>query len=259
VAYIFDPFRIARKRILERLDHLFVPLPGYVELFRSLSIPVSTVPMAADVTRFGSGGTVRPIDVTGYGRQPKDLVNDLSCRYNDPASPRVFNHTTFQKPQVRAHRPQRRLFWKYLTRSRISLCFDVLEVNPNQRFGQSFVAQRWFESLAAGCAVVGRRPACPEAAELLHWEDATIELPDAVPEAIEFLDALLEDRARLDRIHRRNYAHMLAEHDWRHRLVSMLDDMGHEPPVELAAFAASPATPSKAPASRDAKAEFDNR
>jgi hypothetical protein len=238
-AYVFDavlhPYEAAKpgwrrrlshySRTFSRLDHLFIPFAGHVDDWRHVyGRPVSYLPMACDVVRFGSGSPHRSIDVMGYGRQHLAHSFALAEAYNDPESPRSYYFTEHMDASVILDfRQHRRFFWKFLTRSRIGLAYDVLAVNPGGRFPFSFVSQRWFELIAAGCLVAGRRPTCPEADALLDWEDATVELPEPVDEMLETIETLLADTDRLEAAHRRNHAQALARHDWRYRTGDLLD------------------------------------
>ena len=69
---------------------------------------------------------------------------------------------------------------------------------------------------------MGFRPKCPEADDLLDWEDATIECPDDPQSFLQFIDSLLADPGRLERARVRNFESMLRAHDWGYRIVEML-------------------------------------
>lgn len=128
------------------------------------------------------------------------------------------NHT--ELGQVHDYVSHRRQFWKLLGKSSIAMAYDPMVVNrPGKNtFSFSFIGQRWFESLAAGCLVVGRRPTCPEVKNYLDWDDATVELPKDDESVIPFLNELLNDDQRLESAHKRNYVHSLLKNDWRHPL-----------------------------------------
>jgi Glycosyl transferases group 1 len=105
---------------------------------------------------------------------------------------------------------------------------------PGMReFPHPFVTLRWFQCGAAGCAIVGKRPTTPLADELLAWEDATIELPDDPQACLEFVEALLQDWNRLNRIHTRNYLENLARHDWRLRIKDVFEILKLPLPLPL--------------------------
>lgn len=242
-AYVFDAFLNAREenkgwlkkklsahsRNISDLDGLFIPIrPEVDRLSQSFQIRVEYLPMAADVQQFGSDQTTRGIDVNAYGRQNIDHLTRLSDLYNHRESSRSVhftNHALFSRitnfQQHRAH------FWKLLSMSRIALAYDPLRVDPLHRvFPHSFVAQRWFESLAAGCVVVGYKPNCPETAELLNWQDATVECPENVDDFVMSIEKILDDPDFVARTRSRNVYNMLLKHDWSYRVEEMMVKVG---------------------------------
>lgn len=86
----------------------------------------------------------------------------------------------------------------------------------------SIVGQRWFECLAAGCIIIGRRPKTAEADEILNWDNSTLEIPEKTSEAIEFIQYLLSRRDLISDIRSRNVELVRQQHDWRHRIEKML-------------------------------------
>lgn len=210
---------------VRKIHHLFTPVTGSVgALSEYFDIPVHALPLAADAIKHGSGKICRPIDVTGYGRQNTTHGNLLSLAFNSPDSPRIFYHTDhITATSVTDFYSHRRFFWKILTNSKISLAYNHLDTNPDGRFKFSFLGQRWFESLAAGCLIVGRKPECPEADRLFFWRDATIELPSLPDKVVPFIEDLLLDTERLEVAHRNNYHFALTRNDWGHRIADMLD------------------------------------
>jgi hypothetical protein len=236
-AYIFDAFIPKTEydkpqwkrnlspfsRAIASLDHLFIPMTSNVKDFQELyNIPVSVIPMACDVRKFGRGDANRFIDVIGYGRQNPEHSRIFANVYNDPQSERMYYHTDhMQIAKIHNFYEHRSFFWKILSRSRIALAYDALKVDPNKRFPFSFVGQRWFESITAGCVIVGQKPTCPEMEELFFWEDATIELPENSWDIIPFTEALLADKKRLEAAYRRNVEKAISHHDWRHRLAQI--------------------------------------
>lgn len=247
VAYVFDAalpeydqvqkVSIANSRVgknLGNIDYLFVPMTGAIQILDEIfKIPVAMLPMAADVSKFGSNDRNRWIDVMGYGRQFVLHSQILENAYNNLDSQRIYYHTNHQSIQkIKNFHEHRRLFWKLLNSSSIALAYDVL-TTPAPWFVFSFVGQRWFESLAAGCTIVGRRPVCPEADDLLNWENATIEVPEDANDLLPFLEDLLNDKERLESIRNRNYINALDRHDWRYRIADMLNILGLEQPIPL--------------------------
>ena len=220
-------------RVIRQLDHLFVSNPDSVQQYEAVyRIPVTYVPLAADVLQFGSLQPQRPITVNAYGRQHPPHVEILSRTFNSNRSSRALHHTDHVAiGAVSSLRQHRAHFWKLLSMSCITLAYDPVAVDPGSRsFPFSFIGQRWFEGLAAGCVVVGIRPNCDEAARLLHWKDATLEAPREPEDFLEFIDGLLADGSRLARIRVSNHRQMLLEHDWGYRVAGMLAVVGVDAP-----------------------------
>jgi hypothetical protein len=218
-----------------QLDHIFLPMSGGIEQYQQwFGVPVTMIPYGCDVVKFGDANvTERSIDVIGYGRQHAEHSRLFAKAYNNLKSQRMYYHTDHMDiPVIHDFYIHRAFFWKILHRSHIALAYDVLLTSPN-RFPFSMVTQRWFECLTAGCAVLGRRPTCPEADQLLSWEDATIDVPENTADLLLFVEDFLNDKQRLEAIHHRNYINALAKHDWRYRIADMLDHLGLSYPEPL--------------------------
>jgi Glycosyl transferases group 1 len=237
-AYIFDAFALpaefkrpnwhkaisSHHRTIRKITHLFVPFRQSVAEFERLyQIPVSYIPLGVDAVKHGGYDENKIIDVNGYGRQPATLESLLSERFNVRGSNRIYHHTNHaHTPIIHDVYTHRRLFWQQLRRSKIALAFDPLHTNyKNGKFTFSFIGQRWFESAAAGCVIVGKRPTCNEFDELFGWEHSTIELPDSVSDMADTINFLLNEWD-LETIGRRNNAECLSRHDWRFRIDDML-------------------------------------
>lgn len=249
IVYIFDAYPMSMEmgwlrktlsrsvRALSEVDHIFVALGGGVELFeRDFRAPVSFLPLAADVSKFGSGEAGRCISVNGYGRQHLIHSKMLSEHFNDTRNHGVYFHTNHTEiGQVYDYVAHRKQFWKLLSKSSIAMAYDPMAVNRSgeNAFTFSFVGQRWFESLAAGCLVVGKRPTCPEAKDYLDWDDATVELPNDDGAVVQFLENILSDTNRLESAHKRNYMNSLLKNDWRHRLAKIFIRLNLDVPQEL--------------------------
>ena len=238
-AYVIDPWEAWSawpERVPRTLDCFFVPDVRIADRFRSVhGVNASAVPLGADVLGYGSNALERPLDMVAYGRQNADYLRVFKERFNDPRSKRFLYHDTFSNARTSDFRDNRRLIWKLLHKSRIALSFDVLatpESRPGDRY-RSIIPIRYYEAAAAGTAIVGRHPVVPEMPEQFGWADATIELPDTPGEALEFVEALLQDEARMRAIHARNHAEALARHDWRYRIRDMLAHLGLPLPERL--------------------------
>lgn len=215
-------------RSLGAMTRIFVPTPRLVEE-QSAFFDVEHVymPIGVDAVRFGSERPDRTIDVNAYGRQSRVLTNYLSDTMNLRDGRYRFNHTD-HLASITISDPDRyrAMFWRMLADSKIALAYDPEATGDGDRFDSPFVAQRWYEAIAAGCAVMGRRPPGPETARLFDWPEALIELPEDLEGARTEMVALIDDTDRLAAITRRNHRAALARHDWRHRIDAMADVSG---------------------------------
>jgi hypothetical protein len=100
----------------------------------------------------------------------------------------------------------------------------LIEPPPNRPVAM-FLTNRWFETLGAGCVVVGKRPTGEMADEILSWEDATFELPDSPEDACDYISDLLENRDKLASTRQLNVQNMRNKHDWRFRIEQMLEEL----------------------------------
>ena len=180
------------------------------------------IPLAADTSLANGLNANRPISVLAYGRQLPEITSMIAEVMNDPAGDMIFHHTDhLQVDHIINRRIHRLHFWKMAQSAQIALAYDPKITSPH-RATISIIGQRWYESLAAGCVVVGKRPDTEEAEELLDWQDSTIELPADPADALEAICGLLRDPRRISEIRERNVAQVRARHDWRHRIPLML-------------------------------------
>lgn len=267
-AYVFDSFHRYLERWVARfpsvlrpgarrlrhelrniglLSHVFAPTALLIdEQAAFLGVPHEYLPIGVDAVRFGSARQDRTIDVNAYGRQPRAVTNLLSDTLNVRDGRYRFNHTD-HLASITISDPERHraLFWRMLTDSRVALAYAPEATGDAGRFDCAFVGQRWFEAIAAGCAVMGRKPNAPETDRLFDWPDALIELPDDPEEARARILALVDDAGRLAAISEHNHRAALARHDWRHRIDAMAGilriDRDEQFRAELARAAAPPA------------------
>jgi hypothetical protein len=249
ILYVFDAYHISKElgwvrkklsrsiRALNDVDHIFTGVSAGVEILgRDFSAPVSFVPLAADVLRFGSGRSDRCISINAYGRQHMTHSKMLAEHFNDIEKSGSYLHTNHTEIRgLHDYILHRRQFWKLLSISKIAMAYDPMVVNRTtaNTFSVSFIGQRWFESLAGGCLVVGARPTCSESKVYLDWDDATVELPKNDDAVIPFLEDLISDTERLANAHKRNYANSLLKNDWRHRLVDIFGQLKLDVPLAV--------------------------
>ncbi len=225
IAYVIDSFDMDQyPAVTRQLDHVFTPIDTDASIIeRRFGVPTSVIPVATDVMRQPDDDSPRPIDLVAYGRQPYAYLE--SFRSVDDI---IFRDML---PGVDA---ERHVFWEELRRAKLAAAFNTLTpVCRGRIFTHSILTPRWFEALAAGCIVIGRRPRTPLADRILCWEDATIELPDADASPT-FVRNLLNDAPRLTAARERNREHLLRGHDWRHRLRDMFEVLGLPLPGRLA-------------------------
>jgi hypothetical protein len=210
-------------RTIGRIERIFMPVGELVEEQQVyLNVPINYLPIGVDAVRYGSQRTDRSIDVNGYGRQPPRISGFLSDRINVRGGKYSYYHTDcISLDRLTDPIRYRRLFWRMLADSRLALAYTGEAYDPTGRFDAPLVGQRWYESAAAGCAIVGRAPTSDDAARLFDWEDATIELPEEPDEAWSAIRSLLDNPERIIAIGRRNHYQALTRHDWRHRIEAM--------------------------------------
>ncbi|MBV8887461.1 MAG: glycosyltransferase family 1 protein [Chroococcidiopsidaceae cyanobacterium CP_BM_RX_35] len=235
VAYISDAWGVnTYPKHTHHIDHLFVPHPEIIEpLQKYFGIPVSLLPLGSDVLTHGSGGLNRPFDLVSFGRTPENYHRTFVKAFNQPGSGRIYYRSiprpleAFPKTPYEERRDQENFLqlFKILRRSTLALAFDPRIYSGMRQFPFSIITNRWFDCGAAGCVIIGKRPTAPIADKLLDWKDATIELPEDPQTSVEFIKELLQDRPRLASIHKRNYAENLAQHDWRYRIKTMLEQL----------------------------------
>lgn len=215
-------------RSLRLLDGIFMPIHALTaEQSGFLGVPVHYTPIGVATRHVVTAGHMRPIDVNAYGRQPRALTDLLSDTMNAGGDPRWFSHTDhMQLSLITDPVRHRRLFWRTLSRSKIALAYASDVYDPAGRFDASFVGQRWYESAAAGCVIVGRAPVAAETRELFGWADALIDLPQDFQAAADMIDRLLADPMALRQVGHRNRIETLRRHDWAHRVAQIADVVG---------------------------------
>lgn len=244
IAYVFDAWLPgAFPSSIEHFDHLFIPNIEFRSLVeKTAKIPVTVLPLAADVLSFGAGQRPRPIDVMSYGRTPENYQLKLHQELNEN-SDLLYYHQVSERKQTSPsltycssrfdylHRLQ---FRKILQRSKLTLAFDFnytksqssldpsMKLHPSYKCNHSLLTRRWFENIGAGTVVVGTRPQSKMCDEYIGWKDSTVELPDDPALGIDLIRSLLHDQERLNIISQRNYAKSLELNDWRHRIHSIL-------------------------------------
>jgi hypothetical protein len=222
IGYILDGFYSSHldRDVIPYLDHLFVICADIADIINSnTKLTTTFLPLATDVLKLGSNSISRSIDIIGYGRTEPKIHKCLQRSFNEKQNNRIYLHSTFSQPEVFDIPEHTKLLFKILSRSKISLCFEASNVERFQ--GHSPILMRWFESWSSGCNVVGTKPFGKGVANLLNWQNSTIEVPDDSADWLPFFEELLSDNNTLIANSQRNYRECLNRHDWRYRIKDM--------------------------------------
>lgn len=234
IAYLLDGFdpRWLHHSVLPYLDHLFVISSELADETRQLhQVNTTFLPLATNTTKSPFSSSSRWIDIINYGRSNNKVHQCLQTHFNQHNHGQIYFHSTFEYGEVVNLQEHIMLMRKLLSGSKLSLCFEASNIG---RFrGQSPLLYRWFEGWAAGCTIVGKKPFGRHTAELMDWENSTIDVPDSQSDWIPFFEALLEDETALARNAERNRRECMLRHDWRYRIKDMLVTVGLPIPEPL--------------------------
>lgn len=155
--------------------------------------------------------TNRDIDVVSFGRQFKDYHEKLVGPIE--ASP---NSYLYEPAPGQVLFPDQASFFEGIGRSKISICFPAARTHPEKAKGVSTMTQRYLQSMASGCLVVGETP--EEMRELFDYDPIVqADLNDPFGQIQEIL-------ANLDRYQdliARNQREVEANHQWKHRIADI--------------------------------------
>jgi hypothetical protein len=230
VAYIPDMYppsdEMLDMSLVNQLDSLFISYSQMVDRVGSrVSTPVRLLQQAADVLGGLPPRGERPIDVTAFGRQPEDILEVFAEQLSWPRSPMLGWWSSGAVPYSRSPQRDRASFLALLRASKATLCFRFEDTNPHQYQGVSPFTARWFEAAAAGAAILGSQPSCPEASDVTIIQ--TIPLPTKGEEALAELQARLNDGSAALTA-KENLLRACRHHDWRHRAASLFEDLDFE-------------------------------
>ena len=175
----------------------------------------------------------REIDVMSFGRTPPSYQSALTQAFHRMDSPYLYLHSPLGNLSGPTVQVERAMLFKLLHRTRISLAFHLLIEPQGGRPRSMMVTSRWLESLLSGCVVAGRRPVSRMADEMLDWEGCTIELSAVPEEAVQELQALLQDPQAMQQQRRINIHNTLQRHDWRQRIQTLCSLNGWDVPPAL--------------------------
>jgi hypothetical protein len=201
-------------------DHIFsTTQEGAATVASRFGASSSVLAQGFDCLTWASLNDVRSIDLIGFGRQPQTYHREFQRSFHIQGSPVLYLHSPLGAIKGGAVWDERPMMLKLLQRSKLSLAFHLgTEPETIRPRAASFVTSRWFESLATGCIVVGKRPPGTMAGELFCWPDALIELPDNLADASATIVELAANVDFLRKTRARNVIEMSRRHDWRYRI-----------------------------------------
>jgi hypothetical protein len=195
----------------------------------------SVLPQGFDCLTWACLNDARSIDLIGFGRQPPTYHREFQRAFHTPTSPLIYLHSPIGAVKGKAVWEERPMMLKLLQRSKLSLAFHLgVEPQAIRPRATSFVTSRWFESLANGCVVLGKRPLGPMSEQLFGWPDALIELPDNPKHAPAAIVDLVTNANFLHKTRARNVIEMTYRHDWRYRIRDIYEHFNMRLPPLLA-------------------------
>jgi hypothetical protein len=179
-----------------------------------IGAPVEHLPEAADPDMFDPSTLLvdRPVHVLELGRRFDRWHAAMVTPLAQAGRTHLFqpDSTTLVFPTVEAMRSG-------MASSAISVCFPSATTHPDRSGSFSTVTQRYFESMAAGCLVVGE---CPAELESLFGYNPVIEA-DLDNPAAQILE-IVADLGRFQPHVERNYQRLLEVGTWQVRASEVL-------------------------------------
>ena len=194
---------------------------------------VRHLPHAAVCESYAPMYGARPVAVMNYGRRDPaqhDVLRSWATREGC-----WYHYDTTKLGPCDDPRDHQRVLGRLLSASTASVCNLGRFDEAHRTGGASELGARFYESLAAGCLLLGDFPESPTFDA--HFADGPGLIPfplgaDEVPPA---LLELLADPAELAGVHRELRARALAEHDIAHRLATLLGFADAPVPPRLSA------------------------
>jgi Glycosyl transferases group 1 len=216
-------------------DHIFSTTQEGADAVRSrFGTSSSVLAQGFDCLTWASLNDLRGIDLIGFGRQPQTYHREFQRSFHTEGSPLLYLHSPLGAVKGSAVWDERPMMLKLLQRSKLSLAFHLgMEPETDRPRAATFVTSRWFESLATGCLVVGKRPPGKMAKELFCWPDALIELPDNPVDASAAIVDLAANVGFLRKTRARNVVEMIRRHDWRYRIREIYQHFDLQLPAPL--------------------------
>jgi hypothetical protein len=230
-SYFIDAFGSSTRQY----DHIFSTTEVGADAVRKrFGIPSSVLRQGFDCLEWACYNERRCIDLIGFGRQPATYHRVFQNKFHGKNSSLLYLHSPIGSVSGDGVYIERPMLLKLLQRSKISLAFHLgVDPPPNRPWDAEFVTSRWFESLASGCIVAGKRPTGIMAREMLDWKNATTELPDDPVAAAELIACIASDDALQRETRHKNVAEMRRRHDWRYRISEIYQHFELDLPPQL--------------------------
>lgn len=226
-------FRRKARAVLDSFDGVFVSLEtGAAALRRSLSTTVEHLMCSVDVPAFSDRiGLPRPIAVSNLGR--KDQPQHEALKRWAWETGRWY-HFDVAPPVVVQSFPDHLLQFSHVAQASACWVVNVARFSDaSRRMEYQEIGLRFYEALAAGCALLGEFPMSPMFERGFGGLPGLFPMPlgsSHVPAAV---DALLVDEVAVGRVAAVHRARAMRSHDHAHRIATMLRTCGIEAPAAI--------------------------
>lgn len=195
--YGIDPLFLSSARAAEGLRELLPDHPRIVHIPEGIDpSPYKALPYEAKDIEVLQFGRKHPI----YHERLLQGLSNGEQRY------------VYEKEKGELVFPDLDAFVQGLARTRISICFPSAETHPDRSGSDSTLTQRYLQSMASKCLVVG---SMPEDAKGILPPDAVVEAdPDRPAEQIE---EILAEFDKYIPLIERNYEELMKRHTWSER------------------------------------------
>lgn len=188
------------------------------------------LPAGIDTLRFCPypNPPARSIDVLSIGRRAPATHQALMRMAKEDG--KFYVYDTIDSLRAYNLEEHRVLMANMAKRSRYFIVSPGKFDKPEETGGLSEFGNRYVESAAPGCIMLGMRPSNnPEFENIFHWPDAVIEVPFTSDEIVSVIRALDKDPERQMRVRQTNITQSLLHHDWAYRWETILEMVGLQP------------------------------